>query len=108
MSVVARTFLLSCGGDGGGCERVEDGEAFDVGDGGGEEGLEFRFSSTPVAGLAHPEVLEVIDLSFDLGPLPQQLFGDRFNLGGPGGLDPGLVFADQDRASSFAADTAVA
>src|SRR5258708_29474095 len=68
------------------CERVEHDEAFEVGHGGGEQGLEARLSSASVTGFAHAQVLEVVDLAFDLGPLAEQGLGGGFVLSGSGRL----------------------
>lgn len=65
-------------------EGTEDVEAVEVGDGGSEQGLEPGPGPSPVAGLAHAEVLEVIDLALDLGPAAQQGLGPRLVLSGPG------------------------
>jgi hypothetical protein len=46
----------------------------------------FSLASSAVAGFAHAEVLEVVDLALDLGALAQQGLG-RSVLGGVGGGD---------------------
>jgi hypothetical protein len=48
-------------GKGGSCERVEDDQALEVGNGRCKQGLQPGFSSAPVAGFAHTEVLEVVN-----------------------------------------------
>jgi len=93
----------SCGDAqfGSGVERAEHIEALEVGHGGREQRLQARPSSSPVAGLAHTQVLEVVDLALDLGPPAQQRLGRRLGLGRPGGGDASLVYADGDLATAF-------
>jgi len=63
-------FPVSVSGGGGVSERAEDSEALDVGDGRCKQGLQPGFSAAPVAGFAHPEVLEVVDLAFHFRAVP--------------------------------------
>jgi hypothetical protein len=57
---------------GGGCERVEDDEPFEVRDGRCKQRLQLGLSSTAVAAVTHPEVLQVVDLALDLRSAAQQ------------------------------------
>src|SRR3954452_25034014 len=85
-----------CGGDL--CERVEDDEPLEVGDGGRKQRLQPCSSPAAVAGLAHAEVLKVVDLAFDLGAPAQQRGGGGLGLRGAGSLEAVVVSADDDAA----------
>src|ERR1035441_3823768 len=80
------------GGQGGAdFERVEHGQALEVGHGRGKQGLQPGFSSAPETGFAHTEVLEVIDPAFHFRPAPQEGFGLGVTLGGSGCFDAVVV-----------------
>ena len=84
------------GGVRGLAERAEGGEAADVGHGGGQETLMFGFPPSSVAGFAHAEILEVVDLSFYLGSVAQQAHDVGILLGGPGSLEALVVYTDKN------------
>ncbi len=70
--------------------------AVDVGHDPGEQELQLGLAVLDVAGLAHPEVLQVVDLAFDFGSLSE--LGDRAasGLGEAGCLEAGLVVVQRD------------
>ena len=60
-----------------------------------------------VAGFAHAEVLEMVDLALYFGAPAQKCLGPGFSLGGPGGLDAAVVAAHHDGAPAFPGGAAV-
>ena len=56
----------------------------------------FGFSSSSVAGFAHAQVLEMVDLAFHFGSVAQQGLDVGVMLGGSGGLDTIVVDPDKD------------
>ncbi len=51
-------------------EHANNGEALEIGDGGGQQSLQPSFAPAPVTGFAYTEVLEMVDLAFHFGPPP--------------------------------------
>ena len=83
-------------------ECVEHSQAFEIGDGGGQKGLEAGLAPASVTGFADTEVLEVVDFSFHFRPSAEQCLGGRLGLGGPGRLGAAVVASDHDGAAAFA------
>jgi hypothetical protein len=78
-----------------------------IGDGCCEQGLQAGLPPASVAGFTHPEVLEMVDLAFYLGPPAQQRLGGGLALGGPGRFYALMVAADHDGAPAAAVGAAV-
>src|SRR6266542_1952386 len=86
----------------GGGEGVQGDQAVEVDHDRGEAELQQGLASAPVACLAHPDVLQVVDLAFDLGATAE-LVGDLgVTLGSASGGHPPLVHADLDGAATGA------
>jgi hypothetical protein len=70
--IAGRWYFPGSGRRKGSClEHVEHPEALEVGDGCRKQGLQAGFSPASVAGFAHPEALEMVDLSLHFGPPAQ-------------------------------------
>jgi len=80
----------------GGGERADDGEAREVGDRGGEKRLEGGLAPPSIAGLSHPEVLEVVDRALHLGAPTKEGRCLGILLGGTGGGHAIRMAGDED------------